>query len=85
MSCFFLKHRPKSTDEIANFENIRYEDQEDIRKGLGSTSVVVVAETEAPKGKKSKKRDAAAMDVKPVNAALSDYSIEYSKSSRATW
>lgn len=33
--CFFLKQRPKSTADISNFDNIRWEDQKEIEKKIG--------------------------------------------------
>lgn len=70
-ACFFKKQRPKSIDDIAHFEGIRWDDQAEIKKKIGSASGVVVPT------KKGKKRDAAA------TANLQDYTLEYSKSSRA--
>ncbi|XP_022914189.2 poly [ADP-ribose] polymerase [Onthophagus taurus] len=72
--CFFTKQRPKSVDDIENYETLRNEDQEFIKQKVDSTasgsSTVVPA-------KKGKKRDAES------NNALKDFKIEYSKSSRA--
>lgn len=33
--CFFEKQRPKSTADIANFDSVRWEDQENIKKNIG--------------------------------------------------
>jgi hypothetical protein len=74
-NCFFQKQRPKSTEEIEHFESLRYEDQEKIRKSVGSVAQVVGP---AAKGKgKGKKRSAA------ENAALKDFGVEYAASGRA--
>lgn len=82
--CFFEKQRPKSTDEIAHFENIRYEDQQKIRNIIETQTSMPIPETS--KGKKGKKRrnDETADDAKlSTPPALKDFGIEYSKSSRA--
>lgn len=76
--CFFEKHRPKSTDEMDHFEDIRYEDQEVIRKKVVELGGMLLPSTS--KGKKGKKR-AAEPDASEV--ALRDFGIEYSVSSRA--
>lgn len=74
-------HHPKSVEEIDHFEDIRYEDQERIRSKIGK-STILLPET-SNKGKKGKKR-AASTDEPSGKAALNDFAIEYSKSSRAT-
>ncbi|KAK2581903.1 hypothetical protein KPH14_002360 [Odynerus spinipes] len=68
--CFFQKQRPSSTADIAQFDNIRWEDQQDIKKRIEEA-----AKGPAPKGK-GKKRGKGA-------GASQDFSIEYAKSSRA--
>lgn len=70
-SCFFKKQRPKSIDDIANFEGIRSADQTEIKAKIASSTSVVVPT------KKGKKRDAA------TASNLQDYTLEYAKSSRA--
>ncbi|XP_055386145.1 poly [ADP-ribose] polymerase [Condylostylus longicornis] len=73
--CFFNKQRPGSEGDIANFNNIKLADQKRIREKiseLGGAAVVM------PKSGKGKKRSAAEI------AALKDFGVEYSKSSRAT-
>lgn len=76
--CFFEKHRPKSIEDIDHFESIRYEDQEKIREKVKAFSGILLPE---PKGKKGKKR--AAESDNSNAAALKDFGIEYSVSSRA--
>lgn len=77
-NCFFEKHRPKTTDDIDHFESIRYEDQEVIRKKVEAMSGILLPET--TKGKKGKKR---AAESEATSAALNDFGVEYSSSSRA--
>lgn len=71
--CFFIKHRPRSTDEIEYFENIRYEDQNTIQKKVSSFNAILVPESSGI-GKKRKT---------PSMGPLSDFGVEYSKSGRA--
>ncbi|KAK7863506.1 hypothetical protein R5R35_009060 [Gryllus longicercus] len=72
--CFFGKQRPKTTGDIAHFESLRWEDQEKIKKKIES---VASLPAEPAKGKgKGKKRAGP--------GGIADFSIEYSKSSRAT-
>lgn len=68
--CFFEKQRPKSTADIANFDSVRWEDQENIKKNIAEAGKLP-----APTGK-GKKRG------KGTGASL-DFLIEYAKSSRA--
>ncbi|XP_018335477.1 poly [ADP-ribose] polymerase [Agrilus planipennis] len=78
MKCFFgKKQRPKSVDDIAYFESLRWEDQEKIKEQITDVATAVVPLPK--KGKKRDKKEAAA-----IKAALADFKIEYSKSSRAT-
>ncbi|XP_017873447.1 PREDICTED: poly [ADP-ribose] polymerase [Drosophila arizonae] len=67
--CFFKKQKPASVGDIKNFENLRFADQTEIKEMIGSGPVVVASKS----GKRSKAEQ----------AALKDFSIEYSKSSRA--
>lgn len=69
--CFFKKQRPSSTADIAQFDNIRWEDQQDIKKKIEEAG-----KAPAPTGK-GKKRG-------KNTAASQDFVIEYAKSSRAT-
>ncbi|XP_047370272.1 poly [ADP-ribose] polymerase [Vespa velutina] len=68
--CFFEKQRPKSIADIANFDSIRWEDQEDIKKNIEEAGKLPVT---TGKGKKRAK----------VTGLSQDFSIEYAKSSRA--
>lgn len=74
--CFFKKQRPKSVDDIANFETIRVEDQEKIKGRVGVATVTIVPD------KKGKKR-AGDTNSKLKKEALKDFTIEYAKSGRA--
>jgi poly [ADP-ribose] polymerase 1 len=76
--CFFVKQRPKTVDEIEHFENISSDDQQRIRKKIEDSTGILLPETS--KGKKGKKR---AADSQANAAALKDFGIEYSVSSRA--
>lgn len=71
--CFFKKHRPRSTEEIEYFENIRYDDQKAIQKKVASFNAILVPESSGI----GKKRKA------PSMGPLSDFGVEYSKSGRA--
>uniref|UniRef100_A0A1A9VJ13 NAD(+) ADP-ribosyltransferase n=1 Tax=Glossina austeni TaxID=7395 RepID=A0A1A9VJ13_GLOAU len=73
-SCFFKKQRPGSVGDIANYENLRIEDQKRLEKKIETLGNGVVVSTSE---KKSKKRS------KAENVALKDFSIEYAKSGRA--
>ncbi|XP_077299838.1 poly-(ADP-ribose) polymerase [Arctopsyche grandis] len=80
-SCFFAKQRPKTVADIENFTTLRYEDQEKIKKSIESCgSGVVLPDVKGKKGAKGKKRS----NGDSVVSALSDFAVEYSKSSRAT-
>ncbi|XP_013111859.1 poly [ADP-ribose] polymerase [Stomoxys calcitrans] len=72
-SCFFKKQRPLSVGDIQNIENMRFEDQERIRKKVEENVSVVPAAG----SKNSKKRS------KAEAAASKDFGIEYAKSGRA--
>ncbi|XP_047526673.1 poly [ADP-ribose] polymerase [Vanessa atalanta] len=75
--CFFKKKCPGSIAEIANFNKLKNDDQVRIKSMLGNPSGIVMPAEKNKKGK-SNKRD------NSEKAALANYSIEYSKSSRAT-
>ncbi|XP_022647178.1 poly [ADP-ribose] polymerase-like isoform X2 [Varroa destructor] len=69
--CFFIKNRPKSTGDIDGFSNIKFNDQKLIEEKVGSgggTAAVAGKEKVSTKEKKN---------------ATQEYSVEYSKSSRA--
>ncbi|XP_065370938.1 poly [ADP-ribose] polymerase [Calliphora vicina] len=70
--CFFIKQHPGSVGDIANFENLRYEDQVRVQEEVGSCATVV-----AGVSKKGGKRSSAEAN------ALKDFSVEYAKSGRA--
>ncbi|KAK9891936.1 hypothetical protein WA026_017419 [Henosepilachna vigintioctopunctata] len=76
--CFFSKQRPKTVDDIENFETLRLPDQEKIKEKIGASSSIILPEKKG----KGKKRNADALASK--KAALKDFTLEYSKSSRAT-
>ncbi|KAG5673403.1 hypothetical protein PVAND_003458 [Polypedilum vanderplanki] len=82
LNCFFQKHRPKAIDDIDHFEEIRIEDQENIRQKLDATKGILLPE---PKGKKKgKKRAAEDSKTAAFNAtALNDFGVEYAKSGRS--
>lgn len=69
--CFFTKQRPKSTDDIACFDEIRNTDQDAIRKKLEESQKAPAAQ---PKGKKRTKG----------GKGSGDFRVEYAKSSRST-
>lgn len=73
--CFFQKQRPSSVGDIENFENLRYEDQERVKKTVAELgNGGVVAAGVSGKGKKRSKTE---------NAAVKDFGVEYAKSARA--
>ncbi|CAH0546205.1 unnamed protein product [Brassicogethes aeneus] len=72
-TCFFLKQRPKTVDDIEKFETLRLEDQQKIKEQINTCGAIVP-------DKKGKKRGA---DTAAKKNALKDFRIEYSKSSRA--
>lgn len=75
--CFFKKKCPQSIAEIANFNKLKHDDQTRIKSKLGGSSGIVMPVEKGKKGKGTKRENS-------DKAALSNYSIEYSKSSRAT-
>ncbi|XP_034111953.2 poly [ADP-ribose] polymerase [Drosophila nasuta] len=70
-NCFFKKQRPASVGDIKNFENLRYADQKEVEKLIGTGDQIVESIT----GKKRSKEE---------SQALKDFGIEYSKSGRAS-
>ncbi|XP_065202113.1 poly [ADP-ribose] polymerase [Planococcus citri] len=81
VSCFFAKQRVKSVGDVSHFESLRWEDQELIRSKVaggpsGSSSGVSNGTSAGGSAKKASKRKG--------KSGLADFSIEYSKSSRAT-
>lgn len=77
LNCFFEKQRPHNINEIENYENIQYDDQQKIRKKLDAIWSVLAPTSSESKGNKGTKRPL----VPPVT--LSDYTLEYSPSNRA--
>uniref|UniRef100_A0A1I8NDN9 Poly [ADP-ribose] polymerase n=1 Tax=Musca domestica TaxID=7370 RepID=A0A1I8NDN9_MUSDO len=73
-SCFFKKQRPGSVGDVENFESLRFEDQERIRKKIDECSSVVES---LGSSKGGKKRNIA------ENSAIKDFGLEYAKSGRA--
>ncbi|KXJ68804.1 hypothetical protein RP20_CCG001602 [Aedes albopictus] len=74
--CFFQKLRPTTEGDIAHFEGLRYEDQEQLRKKIAALGNGVVAPAASGKGK-GKKRTA------EQSMALKDFGVEYAASGRA--
>ncbi|EZA56984.1 Poly [ADP-ribose] polymerase [Ooceraea biroi] len=73
--CFFMKQRPKSTADIACFDEIRNEDQDAIRKKL-EESLSAPAQTSG-KGRKRTKAGAS-------GGVSGDFRVEYAKSNKST-
>ncbi|XP_061389126.1 poly [ADP-ribose] polymerase [Musca vetustissima] len=73
-SCFFKKQRPGSVGDVENFESLRFEDQERIRKKIDECGSVVVSVGSSKGGTKRTKTE---------NSALKDFGLEYAKSGRA--
>ncbi|KAG7202334.1 hypothetical protein KM043_018664 [Ampulex compressa] len=71
--CFFLKQRPKSSADIANFDNIRWEDQQEIKKKIEESSKLPAVTT--GRGKKRGAKN---------SGAFSDFTVQYAKSSQST-
>lgn len=74
--CFFLKQRPKSTADFANFDNIRWEDQKIIEKKIEEASTIPLPVS----GKGRKRGTAAAKIVGPVK----DFLVQYAKSNKSS-
>ncbi|KAM0731843.1 Poly [ADP-ribose] polymerase [Formica fusca] len=70
--CFFLKQRPKSTADIACFDEIRHEDQEVIQKKIEES---LNAPPVSGKGRKRTKGGA---------GGSGDFRVEYAKSNKST-
>ncbi|XP_050310535.1 poly [ADP-ribose] polymerase [Anthonomus grandis grandis] len=77
--CFFTKQRVKTTDDIEHFESLRIQDQDRIKKHVGSTTAII---PDAKKGK-GKKRPADKDSDRIKKIALKDFVIENAKSGRA--
>ncbi|KAH8234048.1 hypothetical protein KR032_007804 [Drosophila birchii] len=68
--CFFKKQRPASVGDIQNFENLRFNDQKDLKHLIGTVNDLCVQS-----GKKRLKAD---------SVALKDFGVEYAKSGRSS-
>ncbi|GAB1867984.1 Poly [ADP-ribose] polymerase [Camponotus japonicus] len=71
--CFFEKQRPKSTADIACFDEIRHEDQEEIQKKIEES---VNAPPVSGKGRKRTKGGG--------SSGSGDFRVEYAKSNKST-
>ncbi|ODN00096.1 Poly [ADP-ribose] polymerase [Orchesella cincta] len=71
--CFFQKQRPPSVGDIEDFEALRYEDQEMIKKKIGSGGAAAAAGSSG-KGKGSKKAAA---------ESATDFLVAYAKSAKS--
>ncbi|XP_031827907.1 poly-(ADP-ribose) polymerase [Nomia melanderi] len=74
-TCFFTKQRPKSAADIANFDNIRWEDQKDIKEKIEEASKLAPL----PTGK-GRKRGSTAKST----GVAKDFLIQSAKSNRST-
>ncbi|XP_034943487.1 poly [ADP-ribose] polymerase [Chelonus insularis] len=70
--CFFTKAKPKSITEIANFDNVKWDDQEFIRKKIEEEGGSTDRATTSGKGRK-----------RPKTEAFKDFKVEYAKSNRS--
>ncbi|XP_043248325.1 poly [ADP-ribose] polymerase [Colletes gigas] len=73
-ACFFLKQRPKSAADIANFDNIRWEDQQEVKKNIEEASKLPL-----PATGRGKKRNSTAKNIGLGN----DFLIQYAKSNKS--
>lgn len=74
--CFWTKAKVKTLGDIANVDNLEWEDQEMIRKRVDPNQSTDTADAPATSGaKKSRKR--------PVAKSYTDFSMEYAKSNRS--
>ena len=83
VDCFFLVKRPASVAEISHFETLKYEDQKMLEKAIESNGKSILSSaTKEDNGKKGKGKKAAKRGPdEEVN--YQDFTVEYSKSSRA--
>lgn len=77
VKCFFLKQRPKSTADIAGFDEIRNDDQDEVRKKIEEC-----LKTTAPTSGKGRKRTKAAGA--GAGSGSGDFKVEYAKSNKST-
>ncbi|XP_037804095.1 poly [ADP-ribose] polymerase-like [Penaeus monodon] len=74
--CFFIKQRPKTVADIANFDAVRWEDQEKIKTAIANAGSGGGAPSDAG-GKGGKKGKGKA------KGGANDFTAEYAKSGRA--
>lgn len=74
-SCFFGKFKASADTDFANFDSIRWDDQEKIREKLGGS-------LSSSKGKSKGSKDTVD-GPSNVSSAASEFSVEYAKSGRA--
>ncbi|XP_015110104.1 poly [ADP-ribose] polymerase [Diachasma alloeum] len=70
--CFWSKAKVKTAGDIANLENLRWEDQEKIRSRIDSADTPDASSSGSSKSRK-----------RPSSKANSDFSVEYAKSNRS--
>lgn len=77
--CFFAKYKASSEEDFANFDSIRWDDQEKIREKLNGSG----SNTSKSNKKKSKGASVDTVDGPSAIKEAMEFSIEYAKSSRA--
>lgn len=86
--CFFRKKLLTSVGDIANFQSLRWEDQERIKNkvvgGNGDASSSTTTSDNTSGKKKSKKVKKSEASSNPVDSDLKEFSVEYAKSSRSS-
>ncbi|MEQ2163092.1 Poly [ADP-ribose] polymerase 1 [Goodea atripinnis] len=70
-SCFWLRAAPQSPADIAGFSDLRWEDQEKVKKAIESGGAVGVGRGDQKSAAKGEK-------------TLNDFAVEYAKSNRST-
>lgn len=85
--CFFKKKLLTSVGDVANFQSLRYEDQQRIKNkvvGEGSdASSSTTASNDTGKGKKSKKAKKSEESSNAADSGAREFSVEYAKSGRS--
>lgn len=74
--CFFTKQRPKTTADIANFDNIRWEDQKELQKKIEESINLPLPAS----GRGKKRGSTSAKNIGP----LRDFVVQYAKSNKST-
>ncbi|XP_020719447.2 poly [ADP-ribose] polymerase isoform X1 [Bombus terrestris] len=74
--CFFMKQRPKTTADIANFDNIRWEDQKELQRRIEEASTLPL-----PASRKGRKRSGGGT---AAAGPLHDFLVQYAKSNKST-